>query len=189
MNPLLVNGDGLHIVPYRTGPSGQEMWSFLFRPGARKRLFTALSPLHVQGIKTRGDNANVGRSMDSTPDNILGRVTYIQRKGRRRTIFGGFRGRITAHSFRCSTPFRRRRVLLAPPCLPRTIPINPSKENAARSAEAESALLSPHRRHGTALGRWALAYRQTSSWKKSLGNSAAFSTFCERGITAEADFT
>lgn len=105
MNPLLVNGDGLHIVPYgdRTIRPGDVV---VFVPaGSEKKVVHRVVSVDAQGIKTRGDNANVVDPWTLTPDNILGRVTYIQRKGRRRTIFGGFRGRITAHSFRCRRLF------------------------------------------------------------------------------------
>jgi hypothetical protein len=122
MNPLLVNGDGLHIVPY----SGRAYYGRSMGPDAGQHPWTGnLHPEEKQ-------KANNFWWVHGAHEGIL----------------------IPLHA-----PFRRRLVLLAPPCLPQTIPASLPKENAARYPEAESALFSPGRRHGTAIGRWAPAHR------------------------------
>ncbi len=101
MNPLLRNGDGLHIVPYN-GRAIRRGDVIVFVPSGREtKIVHRVVSVDAQGVKTRGDN---GKQVDPwvlTADNILGRVTYIQRKNRRRNIWGGFMGRVAACSFRC----------------------------------------------------------------------------------------
>ncbi len=101
MNPLLLAGDGLYIVPYngRTIRAGDVI---VFIPlGGDTKIVHRVVSVDSRGIRTRGDNANHADPWVLAPDHILGRVTYIQRKNRRRRILGGQMGRIVAFSFRC----------------------------------------------------------------------------------------
>jgi hypothetical protein len=101
MNPLFVDGDGLHIVPYENRAVRPGDVIVFVPPGGETKIVHRVVSCDVQGIKTRGDNAKHADPWVLTPDNILGRVTYIQRRNRRRTIAGGFRGQLLARSFRC----------------------------------------------------------------------------------------
>ena len=102
MNPLLMGGDGLHIVPYKGRPIRPGDVIVFIRPGGETKVVHRVVSVDSRGIKTRGDNpSNHVDPWVLAPDNILGRVVYIQRKNRRRRIFGGFMGRILAFSFRC----------------------------------------------------------------------------------------
>lgn len=105
MNPLLVNGDGLHIVPYNDRAIRPGDVVVFIPTGTEKKIVHRVVSVDAQGIRTRGDNANTVDPWVLAPDNILGRVTYIQRKNERRPIFGGFKGRMVAHSFRCRRLF------------------------------------------------------------------------------------
>jgi hypothetical protein len=105
MNPLLVNGDGLHIVPYSGRAIRPGDVVVFIPPGNETKIVHRVVSVDAKGIRTRGDNATMVDPWVLTPDNILGRVTYIQRKNRRRTIFGGFMGRMKAYSFRCTRLF------------------------------------------------------------------------------------
>jgi signal peptidase I len=102
MNPLLVNGDGLHIVPYSGRAIRPGDVIVFIQPGGETKIVHRVVSVDAKGIKTRGDNATTVDPWTLTPDHILGRVTYIQRKNRRRIILGGFIGRMKAYSFRCA---------------------------------------------------------------------------------------
>ena len=101
MNPLFVDGDGLHIVPYEDRAVRPGDVIVFVPPGGETKIVHRVASCDTQGIKTRGDNARHVDPWVLTPDNILGRVTYILRKNRRRTICGGFMGQLAASSFRC----------------------------------------------------------------------------------------
>jgi hypothetical protein len=101
MNPLLRNGDGLHIVAYNGRAVRPGDVIVFVPPGGETKIVHRVVSIDACGVKTRGDN---GKQVDPwvlTADNILGRVTYIQRRNRRRNICGGFKGRVMACSFRC----------------------------------------------------------------------------------------
>ena len=101
MNPLFVDGDGLHIVPYEGRAVMRGDVIVFVPPGGETKIVHRVVACDAQGIKTRGDNAKHADPWVLTPDNILGRVTYIQRRDRKRSISGGFRGQILARFFRC----------------------------------------------------------------------------------------
>jgi hypothetical protein len=101
MNPLLKDGDGLHIIPYKDRVIRKGDVVVFVPPGSDMKVVHRVVSCSDAGIRTRGDN---GRYVDPwllTTDDILGRVTYIQRRNRRRTIHGGVLGRVAAYSFRC----------------------------------------------------------------------------------------
>jgi signal peptidase I len=105
MNPLLLNGDGLHIVPYKDRAIRTGDVIVFIQPGGETKIVHRVVSVDAKGIRTRGDNATTVDPWILAPDHILGRVTYIQRKNRRRTIFGGFMGQLVAFSFRCTRLF------------------------------------------------------------------------------------
>jgi signal peptidase len=105
MNPLLVDGDGLHIVPYKDRTIRPGDVVVFIRPGGETKIVHRIVSVDAKGIRTRGDNAPKVDPWMLTPDHILGRVTYIQRKNRRRSIAGGFVGQLEACSFRCTRLF------------------------------------------------------------------------------------
>ncbi len=101
MNPLLWDGDGLHIVPYDNRAIRRGDVIVFVPPGVATKVVHRVVSVDEDGVRTRGDN---GRQVDPwilSPKDILGRVTYVLRKDRRRNICGGFAGRITAGVFRC----------------------------------------------------------------------------------------
>jgi len=105
MNPLLLAGDGLHIVPYKDRAIRPGDVIVFIPPGGETKIVHRVVSVDSGGIKTRGDNALMVDPWILTPDNIQGRVVYIQRKNRRRRIFGGFMGRVVACLFRCMRLF------------------------------------------------------------------------------------
>lgn len=105
MNPLLLNGDGLHIVPYKDRAIRPGDVAVFIPPGGETKIVHRVVSVDVKGIRTRGDNATTVDPWILSPDNIQGRVTYIQRKSGRRSIAGGFGGQLVAYSFRCTRLF------------------------------------------------------------------------------------
>jgi hypothetical protein len=105
MNPLFVDGDGLRIVPYNGRPIRPGDVIVFIQPGGETKIVHRVVSVDSLGSRTRGDNANTVDPWILTPDNIQGRVTYIQRKNRRRSIAGGLRGRLVACSLRCTRLF------------------------------------------------------------------------------------
>jgi hypothetical protein len=105
MNPLLLGGDGLHIVPYKDRPIRPGDVIVFIPPGGETKIVHRVISVDSGGIKTRGDNATKIDPWVMAPDNILGCVVYVQRKNGRRRIFGGFMGRLVECSFRCMRLF------------------------------------------------------------------------------------
>jgi signal peptidase I len=101
MNPLLRDGDGLHIVPYRNRAIRPGDVIVFIPPEGEMKIVHRVVSHDARGIRTRGDNATKADPWVLTPDSILGRVIFIQRKNRRRRIVGGFPGRLAACSFSC----------------------------------------------------------------------------------------
>lgn len=101
MNPLLWNGDGLHIVPYDGRAIRPGDVIVFVPPGRETRVVHRVASCSEQGVRTRGDNARVADPWILAPDDILGRVDYIQRGSRRKKITGGSMGRAAAVWFRC----------------------------------------------------------------------------------------
>ena len=100
MNPLLLGGDGLHIVPYKGRVVRRGDVIVFIPPGGETTIVHRVVSVDSRGIKTRGDNATKIDPWVLAPENILGCVVYIQRKNRRLRILGGSMGRITALFFR-----------------------------------------------------------------------------------------
>ena len=99
MNPLFVDGDGLHIVPYEDRAIRPGDVIVFVPPGGETKIVHRVISADMQGIKTKGDNAGASDPWVLTPDNILGRVTYIQRRNKKRNICDGFMGRVMACAF------------------------------------------------------------------------------------------
>jgi hypothetical protein len=102
MNPLLVDGDGLHIVPYKDRAVRSGDVIVFVPPGSGNNIVHRVVSVDSRGIRTRGDNAPTVDPWILTPDNIKGLVVGIQRRNRRRRIAGGFAGRMKAFAFRCT---------------------------------------------------------------------------------------
>jgi len=100
MNPLFVDGDGLHVVPYGECTIRRGDVIVFVPPGGETKVVHRVVSCDDEGIRTRGDNSKCNDPWVLAPDNILGQVTYIQRRDRKRNIRGGFAGRIEAYSFR-----------------------------------------------------------------------------------------
>lgn len=105
MNPLLVDGDGLCIVPYKGRAIRPGDVIVFVPPGSGNNIVHRVVSVNAKGIRTRGDNAPTVDPWILTPDNIKGRVVGIQRRNRRRRIAGGFVGRMKAFAFRCARLF------------------------------------------------------------------------------------
>jgi len=56
MNPLLMGGDGLHIVPYKGRPIRPGDVIVFIRPGGETKVVHRVVSVDSRGIKTRGDN-------------------------------------------------------------------------------------------------------------------------------------
>jgi len=101
MNPLLVDGDGLNVVPYENRAIKRGDVIVFVAPGNETKIVHRVVSCDGEGIRTRGDNCNRVDPWVLAPVNILGRVTYIKRRNRRRTIRGGLLGIVAAYGFRC----------------------------------------------------------------------------------------
>jgi signal peptidase I len=101
MNPLLKDGDGLHIVPYKDRAILPGDVIVFVPTGSEKKIVHRVVSVDARGVKTRGDNASTVDPWVLARDHILGRVVYAQRKNRKRSTVGGFPGRIVACSFHC----------------------------------------------------------------------------------------
>ena len=101
MNPLLREGDGLHVVPYENRPIRPGDVIVFIPPGGGLKIVHRVVSVDVTGIKTRGNRAMKVDPWVLSPENIIGRVDSVRRKDRKLRIPGGVMGRIEACSSRC----------------------------------------------------------------------------------------
>lgn len=69
-------------------------------PGEERFIIHRVVSITASGIKTRGDNnCNIDPGFLS-PENVIGKVEYIQRSGKRISLLGGFWGQIYVYFLR-----------------------------------------------------------------------------------------
>jgi len=100
MYPTLKPGDGPSIIPYGNKKIRIGDVIVFSHPQGRHHIAHRVFSVDSQGIKTRGDNNPSIDPWILTPDDLIGRVAYAKRKGKRVRIRGGIRGRILAKAFR-----------------------------------------------------------------------------------------
>jgi signal peptidase I len=106
MSPTLKAGDYLAIFPYGDRPlrRGDVV---LFRPPGEERLIAhRLVAVDSTGLKARGDNNDRQDPWPLLPENILGRVVRVERRGRFHTLRGGPAGELYGRVIRCLTMSR-----------------------------------------------------------------------------------
>jgi len=96
MNPVLMSGDELHVVPY----NGQKIRSgdviVFIPPGKDQKIVHRVVSIDSQGIRTKGDNNNRFDPWVINPDHIIGRAVCAKKGNRQRRVFGGLRGQFIA---------------------------------------------------------------------------------------------
>jgi hypothetical protein len=100
MNPLFKAGDRLQIISYDQGKIRAGDVVVFISPRDGSKVVHRVSSVSSQGIKTRGDNCDQVDQWVLDPKQVLGRVTRAQRRNRRRRIFGGLLGRLSAAKVR-----------------------------------------------------------------------------------------
>jgi len=106
MSPTLRAGDYLAIFPYGDQPlrRGDVV---LFRPPGEERLIAhRLVAVVSTGLKARGDNNDRQDPWPLLPENILGRVVQVERRGRVHSLRGGSAGELYGRVIRCLTMSR-----------------------------------------------------------------------------------
>jgi signal peptidase len=96
MNPILKDGDGLHLISYQGRKIRPGDVIVFFSPEKDRKITHRVISINGQGIRTQGDN---NRRVDPgilKPEHILGRVVYAQRRNRMIRIYGGVMGQFYA---------------------------------------------------------------------------------------------
>jgi len=96
MNPTLKPGDRLFILPYAGQRIRRGDVVVFVPPRGDSKIIHRVVSVHSQGIRTRGDNNNELDQWFLSPEHVLGRVVWAQRKNIRRRIFGGPPGQLLA---------------------------------------------------------------------------------------------
>jgi len=93
MNPILKPGDRLHIVPCDGQPIRRGDVVVFVPPGGDTKIIHRVISVESHGVRTQGDNSSSADEWILSPDRIIGRVIYAQRKNRKqRTIRSENRG-------------------------------------------------------------------------------------------------
>ena len=93
MNPTLKAPDTLQVVPYQ-GEKIRPGDVIIFSPPRSDNMVVhRVSSVNAQGIRTRGDKNSGTDPWILSPHRIVGRVVWAQWGNRRRSIYGGLRGR------------------------------------------------------------------------------------------------
>ncbi len=94
MSPTLKTLDRLYVIPYH----GQRIQCgeviVFISPEVERTIVHRVVHVDSQGIRTRGDNSSYPDPWVLSPDNIVGRVVYAERKNKRLPIYRGLRGRL-----------------------------------------------------------------------------------------------
>ncbi len=96
MKPTLVGPDLLYITPYRGGKLRRGDIIVFQVPGSDRKVTHRVMSADTNGIRTRGD---ANRKVDPyllQPNDIIGSVHYVHRGNRRRRIYGGIIGQLSA---------------------------------------------------------------------------------------------
>ena len=94
MNPTLKASDILQVVPYKGGKI-QRGDVIVFRPPGSNHMVThRVISVNAQGIRTRGDKNSDIDSWILSPDCIIGHAVSAKWGDKRRSIYGGLRGRL-----------------------------------------------------------------------------------------------
>jgi hypothetical protein len=100
MNPTLKAGDKLRVIPYNGKKIRRGDVIVFLPPGSSQKITHRVISVDSQGIRTRGDNNSHVDASILSPDNILGRVVYAQRRNIKWKVFGGSMGRLFAVAVR-----------------------------------------------------------------------------------------
>jgi len=100
MNPILKSGDRLHIVSCNGQPIRRGDVVVFVPPRGDSKIIHRVISVESRGIKTQGDNSSSPDEWILSPDRIIGRVIYAQRKNRKQRISGGLIGHFRGMTFR-----------------------------------------------------------------------------------------
>jgi signal peptidase len=100
MHPTLKPGDRLDTVSYDRQKIRRGDVVVFISPADESKAVHRVVSVDSKGIKTRGDNCNRIDPWVLSPDQILGRVTSVHRRNRRRRILGGLWGRVFVRAVR-----------------------------------------------------------------------------------------
>jgi len=113
MLPTLCQSELLEVIPYgsdNTGPMVGDVICF-FSSKKNYRIVHRVIKISEEGIVTRGDNNWAADSYPVLDDEIIGKVAFTWREGKRREIPGGFYGRVIHRTLKA----RKRVLRLASP--------------------------------------------------------------------------
>jgi len=96
MNAIFKDGDRLLVIPYSDRKIRKGDVIIFLPPGGGERIIHRIIAVNSEGIRTRGDNSNHEDQWILRPEQILGCVIFRQRGGKKRKVFGGPWGRLTA---------------------------------------------------------------------------------------------
>ena len=94
MLPLLRHFDYADIEPYNGRPVRKGDAVLFFSSGGKHKVIHRVVSVGIDGIKTRGDNNSKQDRFTLKPEEILGRVTYIYRGGRKIRMHGCLTSRL-----------------------------------------------------------------------------------------------
>ncbi len=94
MKPTLKPGDRIIVVPFDGKDILRGDVIVFIPPGDDIKVIHRVIQVGLEGIKTRGDNCNRSDPWLLSPDNILGRVVYVQSQHGRRRVLGGSFGQL-----------------------------------------------------------------------------------------------
>jgi len=100
MNPTLKPGDRLDTVPYDRQKIRPGDVIVFISPADESKVVHRVVSVDSEGIRTRGDNCKRIDPWVLSPDKIIGRLIFVQRRNRRRRILGGGGGRVFVRGVR-----------------------------------------------------------------------------------------
>lgn len=115
MNPLFSTGDILYIIPYgETKISNDDI--IVFRSPNDKTFIThRVVSILPYGIITKGDNSEYVDNWKLNPNDIIGKVIFIQRNGKLKKTFRGFGNKPYVEIIRRYNYFKRRVLSILSP--------------------------------------------------------------------------
>lgn len=93
MSPTFKNGDILYVAPYK-GRKVMRGDVVVFYGPQNNKVVHRVTAVTKEGVRTQGDNNTKADIYILTPEKIIGRVNYAERKKKRFYVYGGFMGRL-----------------------------------------------------------------------------------------------
>jgi signal peptidase I len=95
MNPILKSGDLLQVIPYDGKKARRGDVIVFHSPENGRKITHRVISIDSKGIKTKGDNNKHIDSWVLNHENIIGRIVYLQREKKCKTVYGGLMGQLS----------------------------------------------------------------------------------------------